>query len=164
MPLFKGKDIEKRWFNIIGSMQRSYPVDATNDIQLFTRVEHKSEHDKDWEWQKHSHPDFEEYTFIIKGQGQAVVGDEVYQLEDSDLLITPRGIPHKFLGDLDMIFFHCKHNVYGKSCRGKHPVVAHEKPYRKDQKDIEGLLEVGKYVEFDPIDKTEPIDNSKDES
>ena len=157
MPLLKGKDIERTWFNIIGSTQRAYPIEAMNDIQLFTRVEHRAEHDKEWEWQKHSHPDFEEYTFVIKGKGRAVVGDELYELEDGDLLITPRGVPHKFLGDLDMIFFHCKYNVFGKSCQGKHPVVAHEKPYRQNPQDSEGLLEIGKRVEFDPVDKTGPL-------
>lgn len=150
MPLLKGKYIEPIWFNIIGSMHSCYPIEETNDIQLFSRVEHRSEHDKNWEWQKHSHPAFEEYTYIINGQGRAVVGDEVYELEDGDLLITPRGVPHKFLGDLDMIFFHCKYNVYGKSCQGKHPIVAHEKPYRQELKDSEELLEVGKYIELDP--------------
>ena len=149
MPLLKGKSIEPGWFNMIGSMISNYPIESTNDIQLFSRVEHRSEHDKDWEWQKHSHPDFEEYTYIVNGQGQAIVGNEVYELEKGDLLITPRGIPHKFLGDLDMLFFHCKCNVYGKSCHGKHPVVAHEKPYRQNKEDSENLLEIGKYVEID---------------
>jgi mannose-6-phosphate isomerase-like protein (cupin superfamily) len=158
MPLIKGEDIEPRWFNIIGSVQCCYPIDGNNDIQLFTHVQHKSENDKDWEWQKHSHPDFEEYTYITKGKGKAVVGAETYELEEGDLLITPRGVAHKFLGDLEMIFFHCKCNVYGRSCHGKHPVVAHEKPWRQDPKDQAGLLEVGKYIEIDPLERTEPLE------
>jgi hypothetical protein len=158
MMLIKGKDIEARWYNIIGCVQRCYPIEEKNDMQLFTRVQNRAENDEKWEWQAHSHPGFEEYTYVIKGKGKAVVDDETYELEEGDLLITPRGVPHKFLGDLDMLFFHSKYNVFGESCQGKHPVVAHESPYREKKEDRDGLLKVGEYIEIDPLERTETIE------
>lgn len=91
--------------------------------------------DKKWEAQLHSHPNYEEYWFVIEGKGQITIGDEVYNVEPGDLVITPRGVPHKVKGDIIFICCAGKHNVEGKPFGTKAQYVAHDEPYRDNLED-----------------------------
>jgi quercetin dioxygenase-like cupin family protein len=112
----------------------------------FLGVERTLDAEKEWSMQMHSHPDFEEYWYVVSGKGQIFCGDEVYDVEPEDLVITPRGVPHKAKGDIKFICFTAKHNVYGK-VGTKLQYLAHDKPYRKNPKDAP---EPGEYMEISP--------------
>ncbi len=43
----------------------------------------------------HKHDDEEHYWFILEGSGRAVVGEEEFEVEPGDLIITPPGILHR---------------------------------------------------------------------
>jgi mannose-6-phosphate isomerase-like protein (cupin superfamily) len=156
MPLLKGTKTESKLVNITYCTQDFYQIEDTNDLQLFCRVHKKASTDLDNEWQAHSHPNIEEYTFVISGEVDAHLGNgEEYHLEAGDLLITPRGVSHKFTGgDAELIFFHSKHNVYGRTVQNKHPFMAHDMPSRSDPADQEGLPPVGVYYEMDALERS----------
>jgi glyoxylate utilization-related uncharacterized protein len=101
-----------------------------------------------WSMQLHSHPDFEEYWFVLEGKGQLICGDETYDVEPGDFVITPRGVPHKALGDVKFICCTSKHNVHGQKT-SKLQYKAHDKPFRENPTDAP---EVGTYSEIDPAD------------
>jgi uncharacterized cupin superfamily protein len=110
-------------------------------------VERTTEADKSgWAMQMHSHPDFEEYWFVIEGKGKIYCGDEIYDVEVGDLVITPRGVPHKAEGDVKFICVTAKHNVYGQTIGPKMQYVAHDSPYRERPEDTPP---VGQYNEVD---------------
>jgi mannose-6-phosphate isomerase-like protein (cupin superfamily) len=155
MPLLRGKETESKHVNITYCTQDFYQIEDTNDLQLFCRVHKKAETDAENEWQAHSHPDIEEYTFVVKGQCRAILGNgEEYDLEEGDLLITPRGVWHKFKGgDATLLFFHAKHNVYGKTVQNKHPFRAYDSPSRKDPQEQADLPDVGVYLEMDALER-----------
>ncbi|MDQ7095428.1 cupin domain-containing protein [Desulfosporosinus sp. PR] len=48
----------------------------------------------------HSHP-HEQISYIMKGKAEFVLGDEVLNLEEGDLLLIPPNVPHrlKVIGD-----------------------------------------------------------------
>ena len=113
----------------------------------FLGVQRTSAADEEgWAMQLHSHPDFEEYWFVVEGKGQIICGDETYDVEPWDLVITPRGVPHKAKGDVRFICFTAKHNVYGK-VGTKLQYMAHDNPYRKKAGDAP---DAGTYMEIDP--------------
>jgi len=41
----------------------------------------------------HSHP-HEQITYILQGEGESVLGDEVMNLKAGDLLLVPPNVPH----------------------------------------------------------------------
>lgn len=43
----------------------------------------------------HKHDDEEHYWFILEGSGRALVGEEEFEVEQGDLIITPPGILHR---------------------------------------------------------------------
>jgi uncharacterized RmlC-like cupin family protein len=106
--------------------------------------------DEGWAMQMHSHPDFEEYWFVLEGSGKIFCGDEIYDVEVGDLVITPRGVPHKASGDVTFICATAKHNVYGQTSGTKMQYKAHDKPFRKNPSDAP---DVGTYAEMDVTDK-----------
>ena len=108
------------------------------------------EAEEEWAMQTHSHPDFEEYWFVIEGSGQIICGDETYDVEVGDLVITPRGVPHKARGDVKFICCTAKHNVYGQTIGPKMQYMAHDTPYRKNPKDAPPP---GQYTEVDVSEK-----------
>ena len=148
MPLFKGKDIQERRETSCGCLIKWYPIGEANDLLDFSAVRRTLDMDTDGKWvmQFHSHPDFEEYWFVLKGKGQFFVGDEVYDVEPGDLVITPRGVPHKAKGDITFLCITAKHNVYGQTLGMKIQYLAHAEVYRDNPGDA---VEVGKYLEFD---------------
>lgn len=109
-------------------------------------VERTLDSEDKWSMQMHSHPDFEEYWFVLEGSGKMICGDETYNLEVGDLFITPRGVPHKTIGDIKFICCTAKHNVYGQTLGTKMQYQAHDKPYRDKPTDAP---DVGTYAEMD---------------
>ena len=101
-----------------------------------------------WSMQLHSHPDFEEYWFVLEGKGKLICGDETYDVEPGDFVITPRGVPHKALGDVKFICCTSKHNVHGQKTE-KLQYVGHDKPFRENPSDAP---DPGEYMEIDPAD------------
>lgn len=145
MPLYKGKNIKEKRV-IPGCMAKWYPIQPENDLLDWLVVRRSLDMDDKWEAQLHSHPNYEEYWFVIDGRGQMICGDETYDVEVGDLLITPRGVPHKVRGDITFICCAAKHNVYGQTLGTKSQYIAHNRPYRDNPDD---LPEVGKYIEED---------------
>ena len=146
MPLIKGKDIKAKRGLACGSMIKWYPIGPDNDLLDWVVFSRSMAEEKDWSMQKHSHPDFEEYWFVVEGKGQIICGDETYDVEPWDLVITPRGVPHKAKGDVRFICFTAKHNVYGK-VGTKLQYKAHDDPYREKAGDAP---KAGTYMEIDP--------------
>ena len=127
-------------------MIQKYPVDATNDLLDWLVVTRSLDMEGKWSMQLHSHPDFEEYWFVLKGKGQIIVGDETYDVEVGDLVITPRGVPHKARGDMTFLCTTSKHNVYGQTLGSKMQYLANDKPHRDNPKDAP---DIGTYSEIE---------------
>lgn len=146
MPLYKGKDIEAKREVSCGCMIKWYPVQPENDLLDWLVVKRTLDMEEKWSMQLHSHPDFEEYWFVIEGKGQIICGDETYDVEVGDLVVTPRGVPHKAIGDITFVCCTAKHNVYGQTLGTKMQYLANDKPYRDNPKDAP---DVGTYMEND---------------
>lgn len=43
----------------------------------------------------HQHDDEEHYWFILEGSGRVLIGDEEFEVELGDLVITPPGVRHR---------------------------------------------------------------------
>jgi glyoxylate utilization-related uncharacterized protein len=124
-------------------------VGANNDMLDWLLVTRTMEMEKTgWSMQLHSHPDFEEYWFVLEGKGKIICGDETYEVEPGDLVITPRGMPHRALGDVKFICCTAKHNVYGQPAT-RLQYKAHDKPVRANPSDAP---DIGVYVEIDPME------------
>ena len=123
-----------------------YPLDANNDLLDWLVVKRTIEAEEKWSMQLHSHPDFEEYWFVIEGKGQIICGNETYDVEVGDLVVTPRGVPHKAIGDVTFICCTSKHNVYGQTLGNKMQYLANDKPHRDNPSDAP---DVGTYTETD---------------
>ena len=121
-----------------------YPLDANNDMLGWLVVKRTMESEEKWSMQLHSHPDFEEYWFVIEGKGQIICGDETCDVEVGDLVVTPRSVPHKAIGDVTFICCTAKHNVYGQTSGTKMQYLANDKPYRDNPSDAP---DVGTYME-----------------
>ena len=131
-------------------MIKRYPVDANNDLLDWLVVKRSLDMEDKWSMQLHSHPDFEEYWFVLEGKGQIVCGDETYDVEVGDLVITPRGVPHRALGDMTFVCCTSKHNVYGQTLGTKMQYLANDKPYRENAGDAP---DVGTYLEIEQMGK-----------
>jgi uncharacterized cupin superfamily protein len=125
-------------------------VGPNNDLLDWIVVKRTLASEKEWSMQTHSHPDFEEYWFVLEGKGQIICGDETYDVEPGDLVITPRGVPHKAKGDVTFVCCTAKHNVYGYTIGTRMQYKAHDKPYRKNPSDAP---DPGTYAEMDVEDK-----------
>ncbi len=123
---------------------------ANNDLLDWLVVKRSLDMEDKWSMQLHSHPDFEEYWFVIEGKGQIICGDETYDVEVGDLVITPRGVPHKAIGDMTFVCTMAKHNVYGQTLGTKMQYLANDKPYRENPEDSP---DVGTYLEVEQVGK-----------
>ena len=143
MPHYKRKDLKAERDVTCGCMITTYPVKVDNDMLDWLIVERSMKMEDKWSMQSHSHPDFEEYWFVLEGKGKIICGDETYEVEPGDLVITPRSVPHKAVGDITFICCTAKHNVFGQTIGHKMQYVAHDKPFRDNPEDAPP---VGKYV------------------
>lgn len=44
--------------------------------------------------ESHTHPEHDEVILFLNGSGIQVIGDEVYEIQDNDMVYIPAGIPH----------------------------------------------------------------------
>jgi hypothetical protein len=150
MSWYKGKDIEFRREPLCGCMIKRYPLKAENDLLEYLVVKRTSDMDEKWSFQTHKHKDFEEYWFVIEGKGQIVCGEEIYDVEKGDLVVTPRGVPHKARGDMTFLCIMAKHNVYGMTLGTRLQYEAVEEPYRDNPEEVP---KVGQYIEKDTVEE-----------
>jgi len=140
MPLIKGKDVPtQRLWECCGCWLKAYPIPESSDLgDLLASPDVADPEPGKWPFQAHSHPDFEEYWYVCRGKGEWICGDEVFEVEEGDFLITPRGVSHapgdpeKFSSDFKMICFSCKYNVYGKTVAPKSQYRGDVEVYRED--------------------------------
>ena len=155
MPLIKGKDIKAKREPACGCMIQWYPLPNDADM-CFWEVVHKSLDTEDkWNMQMHKHKDFEEYWFVIEGAGKFYVGDEVYDVEPGDLCITPRGVPHKAIGNMKFVCVTALHNVFGQTVGYKEQFEATDEPYRENPETERS--KVGVYYEMDIRSKYDAV-------
>jgi mannose-6-phosphate isomerase-like protein (cupin superfamily) len=154
MTLIKGKDVPTtRLWECCGCWLKAYPIPETSDLGdfLVSPGDIPDPEPEKWPFQPHSHPDFEEFWFVCKGKGEWICGDKVYEVEEGDLMITPRGVTHapgapeKFSSDFKMICFGCKHNVFGKTVAPHSQYRGDEEVYRPDP----SLPKAGEVIEVD---------------
>lgn len=156
--VIRGAKIPEQRLCSCGCNMKIYPIGEDRDLADFLVVRKADTTDKGWTMQLHSHPDFDEYWYITKAKKGAcsfIIGDEEVDAEEGDLIITPRGVPHKIKGDASVICFSCKYNVFGKTTNGKLTYVGHDTPEREDPT---GLPAVGDYceIDFNPLYKVKP--------
>lgn len=145
MPLIKGDDVpEVR--NDYGVTVKAFPLGPGNDILEFLVFRRQMDWEEKWSMQKHKHRDFEEYWYVIKGEGQIVCGDETYDVKGGDLFITPPNTCHKAIGDMTAICITARHNARGYTVGNKIQYEACDEPYRDDPSK---LPRPGEYVEFE---------------
>lgn len=104
-----------------GLKQSSYPLTWTDDIAICNLAEKSADSDRDRPFDSHSHPDIEEYKFILAGSGSVTIGEgdetcerEYYEFKAGDLVILPRGLAHADAGGYTALYFHAKQSVFGK--------------------------------------------------
>jgi len=123
-----------------------YPLEPTNDMLYIIAQQKRLDEEEKWSMQTQSKPIFDEYLFVVEGNGKIYVGDEIYDVEPRDLVIVPRGVTHKVVGDITVLAFIAKHNVYGQTLGEMIPFIAHDMPYRDSP---EEMPKIGEYIEVD---------------
>ena len=136
-----------------------YPLGWTDDLALFLGVAHLAASDEERPFDSHSHPDIEEYKYILKGSGTTSygVGDstvetETYPFQAGDLVINPRDVPHLDAGDYVALCFHARRSVFGKTpgtSRTPHPAYVYTKPPRPTPEEQAALNDPGTYLLMD---------------
>jgi len=142
-----------------GNKQWAYPLTWTDDLAICIGATHNSSSDKDRPFDSHSHPDVEEYKYIISGSGTVTLGEgdptvarEVYDFTAGDLVILPRGMPHVDAGDYTALYFHTRASAFGMipgSSRFPHGAYVYTKPPRPTEEERAALNDPGTYVFMD---------------
>lgn len=142
-----------------GNRQWAYPLTWTDDLAICIGATHNSSSDVDRPFDSHSHPDVEEYKYIISGSGTVTLGDgdpsvarEFYRFEAGDLVILPRGMPHVDAGDYTALYFHTRASAFGKipgTSRFPHGAYVYTKPPRPTEEERAALNDPGTYVFMD---------------
>lgn len=132
MPLYKGKDVKVERSPFCGCMLGFYPIGDDQDLMDICVVSRTQEDDEKWYSQSHMHLDMTEYWFILEGEGQIVVGDETYDVEPGDLIVTPPLKPHSMHGNLKLLCFMAKYNKDGITHGNKCPMICTDVPYRDE--------------------------------
>lgn len=154
--VIKRKDAPEVYNANAALKQSSYPLTWTDDIAICNLAEHKAESDLDRPFDSHSHPDVEEYKFILAGWCDVVIGrgdvtcqEEYYHCNAGDLQILPRGLPHVDAGSYTAIVFHTKQSVFGKtpgSALYPHPAYIYTRPSRPTKEEEEVLNNPGDLI------------------
>lgn len=147
MPLIKGKDLPAKRAHFCGDILKPYPIGTEGDLNHWVIVSRTLADDEKWCSQSHMHPDMTEYWFILEGTGQITVGNETYDVEPGDLVITPPFKPHTVRGDITFLCTMAKYNKDGKTYGGKAPVICTDEPYRDEP---EKRPKAWEYLEIDP--------------
>lgn len=110
MPIFKNKDIETK--EVFPGILIKKGIDRENGSGAVTlgMMTIQEGH----EIPRHLH-NVEDSMFIISGEGQVEIGDDVYSLEEGDQVLIPAGTPHmlKNIGKepLKLVFVYPSVNV-----------------------------------------------------
>lgn len=147
-------------FNPAGQNRHwSYPLGWTDDLAIFIGATHTSSSDATRPADSHSHFDIEEYKYIVKGSGTSAFGNlddsfetETYAFAVGDLVITPRGVPHRDAGDYTAIYFHTKASAFGRfpgTVQMPHPAYIYEQPPRPTQAERKLQYPPGTYIVMD---------------
>lgn len=141
-----------------GLKQSSYPLTWTDDIAICNLAEKLAESDKERPFDSHSHPDIEEYKFILSGSGSVTIGvgdetceEERYEFKAGDLVILPRGLAHVDAGGYTALYFHAKQSVFGKTPGDSlypHIAYVYTKPPRPTKEEEEALNDPGTYIKM----------------
>lgn len=139
-----------------GLKQSSYPLTWTDDIGICNLAEKRAESDIDRPFDSHSHPDIEEYKFILSGTGSVTIGvgdetcqQERYEFKAGDLVILPKGLAHLDAGGYTALYFHAKQNAFGKTAgNAMYPHVAYvyTRPPRPTKEEEAALNDPGTYI------------------
>lgn len=141
-----------------GLKQSSYPLTWTDDIAICNLAEKLAASDLDRPFDSHSHPDIEEYKFILSGSGTVTIGvgdetceEETYAFEAGDLVILPRGLAHLDAGGYTALYFHTKQSVFGKvpgDSLYPHIAYVYTRPKRPTREEEEALNDPGTYIKM----------------
>lgn len=50
---------------------------------------------------EHTHPDCEEIVYVLEGEVEHTLGDQRTLLRAGDLIVVPRGVPHRLINEGD---------------------------------------------------------------
>lgn len=141
-----------------GLKQSSYPLTWTDDIAICNLAEKLASSDKERPFDSHSHPDIEEYKFILSGSGSVTIGvgddtceEEYYEFKAGDLVILPRGLAHLDAGGYSALYFHTKQSVFGKTPGDSmypHIAYVYTRPPRPTKEEEAALNDPGTYIKM----------------
>ena len=141
-----------------GLKQSSYPLTWTDDIAICNLAEKSADSDRDRPFDSHSHPDIEEYKFILAGSGSVTIGEgdetcerEYYEFKAGDLVILPRGLAHADAGGYTALYFHAKQSVFGKTPGDSlypHIAYVYTRPPRPTKEEEEALNDPGTFIKM----------------
>lgn len=141
-----------------GLRQSSYPLTWTDDIAICNLAEKSAESDRERPFDSHSHPDIEEYKFILSGSGSVTVGvgdetcqEEYYEFRAGDLVILPRGLAHVDAGGYTALYFHTKQSVFGKTPGDSlypHIAYVYTRPPRPTKEEEAALNDPGTFIKM----------------
>ena len=149
--LIKGFKLEEERERNCGALLRWFPIREANDILDIILFRRRAVDEEKLPMQLHSHPDKEEYWYVIEGSGRVWQDDEIIEVEEGDLVITPPGVGHKAEGDVLFLCFMTRYNSAGESSGTVMPMTAIDDPYREDPT---RKMKPGEYVEVDIVKKT----------
>jgi mannose-6-phosphate isomerase-like protein (cupin superfamily) len=129
--LIKGKDVKAERGKFCGCMIKAYPMGDKEELAHWAVVSRTLADEEKWSMGGgHFHVDGTEYWFVIEGKGQITVGDEIYDVEPGDLVITHPLKPHSLRGDITIACCSTLYNKDGECLEGKIRMVNIDRPYR----------------------------------
>lgn len=141
-----------------GLKQSSYPLTWTDDIAICNLAEKLASSDEERPFDSHSHPDIEEYKYILSGSGSVTIGvgdetceEEYYEFKAGDLVILPRGLAHLDAGGYSALYFHTKQSVFGKTPGDSmypHIAYVYTRPHRPTKEEEAALNDPGTYIKM----------------
>jgi len=149
--LIKGFKLEEERERNCGALLRWFPIREANDILDIILFRRRAVDEEKLPMQKHMHADKEEYWYVIEGSGRVWQDDEILEVEEGDMVITPPGVAHKAEGDVLFLCFMTRYNSAGKSSGTVMPITAVDDPYREDPT---RKMKPGEYAEVDIVEKT----------
>lgn len=156
--VLKRKDAPPVYNANAGLKQSSYPLTWTDDIAICNLAEKLASSDKERPFDSHSHPDIEEYKFILSGSGSVTIGvgddtceEEYYEFKAGDLVILPRGLAHLDAGGYSALYFHTKQSVFGKTPGDSmypHIAYVYTRPSRPTKEEEAALNDPGTFIKM----------------
>ena len=120
--IIRGKDVkESRVGHTCDCIYKKYSLDILrDDLYHFLVLRKTPGEEKEHPMRAHKHDTHQEYWYIFQGKGKLQLGDEVHDVEEGDLIITPPGVEHKIWTeenekeDLRFVCVMAKYNSRGK--------------------------------------------------